>query len=207
MTPKELASEVRRDVQQLENGYMRHIDVQKYRRYMVKHKPTSYVYWPLQWESPNHNHYTVLLNSPNWQDFNRNGLCYIVYAVFEWKYGKAAAMITNDGKIAIYTPHFFQRYNERILHKQHNDATQTIEHFFKHNASQKSKTEQNGELYAVCVDGYQLGTIEDGVILFKTIVRFDMLYADQEPGKEKLQAMLSKYLKDEYGVEDAALLQ
>lgn len=205
MSIKEIACEVGRDVRLMEYNYIKYLPENKYRRYMMKHKPTSAMYWTLHWESPRHNQYTILLNSPSWQDYKHNGLCYVPYLVFEWLYGKAAAMRCTDKTVVLYTPHFFKRYNERILHQPQNNAEETIDHFFKHNGTQQTK-ENNGEMYAVCKDGYLLGTIEDGIKVFKTIVSYDMLHENQTTAADNLQNILSRYMKEEFGVEYPALV-
>lgn len=201
MSIKEIAVEVARDVRLMEYKFLKYIPENKYRRYMIKHKPNGPTYWTLYWQSPRNNNYTILLNSPNWQDYKHNGLCYVPYLVFEWKYGKAAAMRCNDKSIAIYTPHFFKRYNERLLHSTQNNTEQTIEHFFTNNSTQQTKANSNFEIYGVCKDGYLLGTIEDGARLFKTFVSFDMLHADQTQDADTLQNALRTFLKQEYGTQ------
>lgn len=106
---------------------------------------------------------------------------------------------TNIETLAVYTGHFFNRYNER-LHLNLSKPIDIIKHFFKYNSyiSRTSVTNKEFLYIGFCRDGIVFGEFLSDLTWFvhKTFVSRDLLRPDQdEAEKELLTAMHSEVVK------------
>lgn len=137
-----------------------------------------------------------------------------LYCIYERREGKYAAVWSLGDKIIIYAPHFFDRYQDRILKNNSLQRSEVIKEFFKHNWGQVG-LEINDEVEAVfkCFeghysdevislvyavsDGYCFGENHGNVSIVKTIITENMLSDKQRqlfPAIRELFIQVSRQL-------------
>ena len=93
-----------------------------------------------------------------------------------------------NGNIAVYTGHFFSRYNERMKHTL-TMPIDKVKHFFSHNGFSIGESYNiNGNVYVIakCHDGYCLGIYKNKVIVYRTFISNNLAWGDQVTKADKL---------------------
>jgi hypothetical protein len=121
-----------------------------------------------------------------------------IYGIYSRREGKYAAALTVDMNIvSIYPPHFFKRYQERILKDESLSHEDIIRQYFQNdwgfmgavvNADFESiyhsfeKDNKNDKIsfVAATAQGYCFGERQGNVNIIKTIVSDDMLFENQK---------------------------
>lgn len=153
-----------------------------FRRQIIKTSkfPT---YSKLEYQSRNKNDYGIVLEAKSKKD--ADNYLYAIYGTFN-QGGLSAFLFTGikpDLDIVILSPHLFSRYRERFLHNNEISNLDLIKYFFQFNSTfAPSPSNTENEYYAACTHGFLLGKMDNGVVVFKTYISFDMLTQDQEEG-------------------------
>ena len=147
--------------------------------------------------------YTAFKRS-DWDEPYCNAIC-----LFEGKGGMYAMATSNFQKtVIIFTPHFFSRYRERILHGEdiHGDAL--IKRYFSNNTrfvlkemdetfarAYKKYEDDESQSWAARVNegNIFLKTYNDKVVLCKTIISDEMLYDNQAEAFGELRQKLDNF--------------
>lgn len=96
----------------------------------------------------------------------------------------------NRLRIAMYPPHFFQRYSDRARVDKH--GIELIKHFFQHNNGFRAQID-GSHLRATCAEGMCLGRVsEHSNFLFKTFLSPDILREDQAKQREHSEDLRKK---------------
>lgn len=134
----EVAREFETDLDNV-SRYIHHVARdKKYAKVRMKHPNEGMLHFKSQeWTSPRKNKYILLIDSPSRKHFKEHG-CVSVSPVclFRYRGGLYAityikAMTEDVANVQILTDHFFQRYNERYLHKPLLTKTEVILEFFE----------------------------------------------------------------------------
>lgn len=136
--------------------------------------------------------------------------------IYKRREGKYAAVWTYTGRIIIFAPHFFQRYEERVLNECNLSREEVIKKYFISNWAQVG-VEINDEIESVfhcfeghyndevvslvfaTADGYCFGENHDKVSIIKTIITEDMLSERQKKLFPAIRDLLAQTSKKIYG--------
>ena len=146
--------------------------------------------------------YTAYKRS-DWENPYCNAIC-----IFEGKGGKYAMTTTNFQKtVIIFTPHFFSRYRERILHGEEIYGETLMKRYFSRNTrfilkeinenfakAYKRYEDDESQTYAAKVfeGNIFLKMYSDKVIICRTILSDEMLYDNQTEAFGELQDELKR---------------
>ncbi len=152
--------------------------------------------------------YCLILYSMGRKDYNaRKEACSII-SYFYKDYGLYAFMLLGTIKpcLAVYTPHFFDRYRERFLKDKTISKVKAMEDFFLYNANAGAvfpkDSKYENAIFARGKDGIMLGNRYSELILeFKTFLTFEDLKEGQIDLSDKSLKILHKLMLDNYGNE------
>lgn len=157
------------------------IECRKIRRTIIKSKKFPIQFEPVEFISPKQNRYLIFLEASS----KKNTECPLitVVALYNRHDGLYAAAISKlHGsiiKVNIYSPHFFQRYKERIL-CENVTTRQAMKLFFRNNNNIAGDISENNDFRASCNEGFIFGTtITYTIDIFKTIISNNMLKGTQ----------------------------
>lgn len=189
MSYAEIAREIENDIVNVER-YQVHLPFKKYMR-EVMGRPNGIIFFkPVEWVSPNHNKFILTPCSFNKAETKKNGPSLLTCCVF-MKKGELYMAIYSQAylpwlHVQIFTPHFFQRYNERFLKEpaiQKMDLIKTfIQKELKKTTTKFVKHPKLGwEGFAIFTNGYSFSELadRDPYILHHTFVVDEMLHPDQ----------------------------
>ncbi len=148
----------------------------------------------------------ILMSSLGKKDFKEKGPFYVIYSYFYKDYGLYAFLFLSQKELnmAVYTPHFFDRYRERFLKDPTMDKMKVIERFFTYNGLSdivfvKNEKYQNS-FFGRCKDGVVLGTrYSDKIIEIKTFLSDDELKDEQIDWSNHTFESLRKYILEHVG--------
>lgn len=189
MSYAEIAREIENDIVNVQR-YQVHLPFKKYMKEAMW-RPNGIIFFkPVEWISPNHNKFILTPCSFNKAYTKRNGPSLLTCCVFMRK-GELYMAIYSQAylpwlHVQIFTPHFFQRYNERYLKEptiQKMDLIKTfIQKELKKTTTKFVKHPKLGwEGFCIFTNGYSFSELaeHDPYILHHTFVTDDMLHTDQ----------------------------
>ena len=212
MSYEEVVAEFRKDWKNyFPNIIPKHLDDNKYRRYMLKQvKDDVPVFFkPIYITSDRGNKYILQINSKGRSDYKRNGLLFSLYMYYHRPEGIYVVLLCSnsswdykDESFNIYIPHFFDRYRERELKDIHKPKMETIIDFFKNNATgQYNKVDSDkykDSIFYTVPTGVMLGSIyTDTIFELRTYITFDMLKGNQIDRNDTLSASVKEYMENE----------
>ncbi len=136
-------------------AYLDHLNIHKYRKERLARPDGMLRFKPLEWTSPRKNKFYFVLFSPSKRDYKmRDGFCLTQYLVFYRKEGlyvmtQSVDYPYPDFRYHLYTPHFFQRYNERYLHKPLLSKLEVFKNFSREEGSTFSVSVNKSEKYGI----------------------------------------------------------
>lgn len=140
-----------------------------------------------------------------------------IYGIYSRPDGKYAVALTVDmNVISIYPPHFFKRYQERIVKNEAISNDDIIRQYFKHEwgfvgavVNEKFESvyhcfEEDNEFDKVSFvaansQGYCFGEKQGNVNIIKTIISDEMLFENQKYLFNELKNALKEVNKNRYG--------
>lgn len=144
-----------------------------------------------------------------------------IYGIYSRPEGKYAVVPTIEQKIiSIYPPHFFKRYQERILKGESVSSEDVIRQYFKkdwgfmgavvnqefesvyHCFENDNKDDKDDKVSFVATtsQGYCFGEKHGNVNIIKTILSEDMLFENQKPIFQELKNAFKEVNNERYGV-------
>lgn len=142
-----------------------------------------------------------------------------IYAIYDRPDGKYAVCPSpTEDHISIYPPHFFERYQERILKDASLSPEQIIRQFFSHHWGlmgavvdenfqtmyhdfEKADIDDKVSFVAATAQGYCFGLRQKGVSIIKTIISEEMVFEDQKPLFKRLRDAFVEDHKDTFGID------
>lgn len=176
--------------------FAQHLETDRIYRKAVLSHPDGYIHFkPVPWTSARKNHYLMMVYSPSKREFKQRGnqVCVSPLCWYRHKGGIEIATyyyaneLREDMEIDIFTDHFFQRYNERYLHKPLLGKMEVITAFWK---NEMAKTvvrpafhpEYGLECMKLFAHGCSFAELVDGntnCLVNHTFLTGDMLHNEQ----------------------------
>ena len=188
-----------------------------YYRHILKHaRDKMHIFRPIQYKSPRGNDYMMIPQSFGLSHYKKYGLSihnYLYYRIDGSDYyvmsptdmvrGFSENLSIHNEGYTFYTPHFFDRYQERCLGGTRMPRLDLIHKFITDNFNQSLITSSEdldllndnypNSYYSYCASGIILGSFLNpsrSIVLASTIITQDMLKGDQD---KKLEAMKRGY--------------
>jgi len=157
-------------------------NLNKYRREIIKSSRFPIYFKPIDHVTPSKNNFILFIEAQSKKDAQNPVITFVGY--YLKPEGIYAAMVypVLDGrkKIAIYPPHFFERYKERFLHEDLG-TLDTIKLYFKSNPSNILELSDENLFRGKCAHGFVFGEkLNDSVEIIKTFISSEMLKGDQK---------------------------
>lgn len=178
MTVKDIQIELSKDFDNCKDKV--EIECRKIRRTIVKSKKFPIQFEPVEYISPRQNKYLIFLEASSKKNAESPLMTVVaLYNRHDGLYAGAISKLYGSIKVSIYTPHFFQRYKERILCE--NVTTRAaMKLFFRNNNNIVGDISENNDFRASCKEGFVFGeTISYTIDIFKTIISNNMLKGSQ----------------------------
>ena len=136
-----------------------------------------------------------------WKDYKKNTLGMLTFAYFYKDYGQYVLCLRDayPSNYVVYTPHFFDRYQERFLQDPTLDRISVMTKYFRSNRANFINVvpdDKRGKtIYAVTMDGVCFADDNlNGNYIMKTFVTYEMLFTNQvDIGEEGKEAILKNY--------------
>ena len=152
--------------------------------------------------------YCLMLYCLGKQDFKRNSALFNLFAYFYKDYGLYAFFPTGKRfeSLSVYTPHFFDRYQERFLKDSSLKRTEVMQIFFLNNYTGVPITLGNEKypnfVFLTSKDGVQLGLKYSSDILeLKTFLSQEQLKGDQINIDNENYKKLQKYFIKNFDID------
>lgn len=194
MTEKEIKSEVLKEIQELDNTKERFS--KDFRRLVLKSSkfPVTKLY---DCKTKKKNLFRLVYTATKRSRHDNPDLS--IFCIYERKEGKyMVAYSCFDKKITIFSPHFFQRYRERILKDESLPMLDVIDTYVRNNKAlmsfvinpklvaayqcfEKNYSDEQINLVASTAGGFCFSEEHGDVIIVKTIISKEMLTKAQKP--------------------------
>jgi len=190
----------------------------KYEKRIREKRPREALYFkPVEFVGSRGYTYSVVYYCHSYADFSRGGICYILYATFQYRGStwlmfatrRNSTLRTTGGyryEYNYFCPHVFARYAERELHDKYaimTDAKSVYADFFKNNAILNTREytteDKNTGFFAATMRGYLMGHAEDGIRVYDTYIDADGL---TDAAKQGQRAGALNKLVEAYALDD-----
>lgn len=203
MDIKDIVNEYEKDEKELLAQHLRLNNDNRYRRFILKNLKgeASHVFEPVHYKSTRGNDYIIVLATKGYGQYKKYGLeahTYLYYRIDNSNYYIVSQTDYYDMSdrygYTFYTPHFFDRYQERFLEGKSIPRLKLVTEFFKNNYCKgvinligEEESKFSGSYYNYVPDGIILGRYSESLteecerrILFcNTFISFDMLKGSQ----------------------------
>lgn len=200
-TKKEIVSQLNRDSTDLRLEFSKIAADNRYKRWLMKNgKKDDNYFFKEKNLSLNGNNYIILPMSKGYNDYKKKGLIGTVGLVYRSKNGFEVCMPV-EGSYVFFTSHYFDRYRERQLKNTQVSKLDTIAKALRYNSTSCCKDNPSekypNSIFATSEEGVSLGIIDnDGFVVYKTYLPFEMLKTNQTDDKAKLMGVLQEAIKN-----------
>lgn len=115
-------------------GYLEEKAMTK-RREIIKKKSQTEIFYTFSLRGKSGLRYVLLMKSENYNEFKKGNASLYIYALYPFGEGRDSAILyfhhASSHKKAIFTPHFFDRYQERALGNVNASTSEVMKLFFK----------------------------------------------------------------------------
>ena len=185
MTLEQIRVEIERCNTQARRRVVHIFNDPSYRRVCLKLKPVEYREFKMIDFACNGFKFHFVPNTYGKHDYKKRGISILTFVTFLWKGSLWSASIEPFGTRievkAFYTPHFFDRYAERL--GLTGSLIDIMKRFHLNNKTSMATRYENDNhedsVFITLDEGTGFGTWFNGYVLFKTFIRDDMLFEDQ----------------------------
>lgn len=157
------------------------------RREIIKKKPKTEIFYSFSLRGKSGLQYVLMLKSENYNEFKKGNTGLYIYALYPFGDGRDSAILyfhdSSAHKKAIFTPHFFDRYQERALGNEEIATSEVMKLFFKE-AETFTAIAHPTEKYPNChyivhEKGIALGSSNGNYLKMNTYLSEEQLKGDQ----------------------------
>lgn len=170
------------------------------RREIIKKKSQTEIFYTFSLRGKSGLRYVLIMKSKNYNEFKKGNTGLYIYALYPFGEGRDSAILyfhnSSAHKKAIFTPHFFDRYQERALKNREIPTSEVMKLFFKESeifTAIAYPTEKYPNChYIVHERGIALGSANGSYLKMNTYLSEEQLKGDQILIDEKCKNTFSQ---------------